>query len=593
MSENILNQPAYRQHLFSAGLALIAVSVLYLLAANWWMLPQALQIAVPQVLLILAAITSICFTKSEAIVQSLQTVCGLMLGLSLAVIGQVYQTGADSYLLFLSWSILLLPWLYRKNTGIVILLSITGFLSLMLASSQLGFDRWQLNIGVHVWILLLWLYAQRFYPHLNKYFILWICFWSIVSMIQFYDTDHYRYIFLVSAFLPILSIIYYEYKHNNALAMSMLSTTVGINLLIWLIYSVIDQLHLGSLGLLLLVVFSLGIFGLLTKIILSFFPSSNFSYIPLFIGAWLSGLLLSAFVIGIFRSAEGVFVTGLLAFPLALYCLRRNDHGYFAKQLYYCILIFAQAGLYGGLLGISENPVLAMLIMLPLIISCYTYKLSPWLLFLQLLSAYGMLVVSLFYSVFEWGVSRDAFAWLWYVGHYFLYAIILWILLNIESRYQNALMLFTLVMMIVGQGALMLLLDGFSAIQANELSVPIWGQGLLFMMWWLVFYKCYAHLLQPIQLILWLIFSASLCALGYFEIFLCLLVLAWALFYKKKIIYAFSLMALCLMLWLLYYSLDITFLQKSVSIFCSGLAILCLAWALEKLSHSEISVCKS
>lgn len=593
MSENILNQPAYRRHLYSVGLALIAVSVLYLLAANWWMLPKEIQLAVPQLFLLLSASASIFFVQSQAAVQTLHTVCGLMLGLSLAVIGQVYQAGTDSYLLFLLWSLLLLPWLYRKNTGIIILLSITGFLSLMLLNTQLGFSEWQLNISVYVWLLLLWLYAKRFYIHLNKYFTLWICFWSIVSMVQYVAENEYSFVFFIAAFLPLMAVTAYEYWQKNALTVSMLSAAAGINLLIWIAYGVLDHLNLASFGLLLLVVMSLGIFGVLTKIILSLFPASNFGYIPLFIGAWLSGLLLAAFVIGIFRSAEGVFVSGLLAFPFALYLLKRNDYGYFMKQLYYCILIFAQLGLYGGLLGMFENPVAAMLVMLPLIISCYLYKLSPWLLFLQFLSAYGMLLLSLFYAVHEWGLSRDGFSWLWSIGHYFLYAVILFVLQWIDFKYRTALLLSSLFMILIGQGSLMLLLDAFSTHSASAAVIPVWGTGLLFIFWWASFYKVYAHILPLTQLLLWFAFSAVLCVFGYFEIFLGLLVLAWALFYKHAFIYVLSIVALCLMLWLLYYSLDMTFLHKSITIFGSGLAVLGLAGWLKKLSSQEAKVCKS
>lgn len=59
-----------------------------------------------------------------------------MVGLSLAVIGQVYQTGADSYLLFLIWTLLLLPWLYRPNIGIFALICITSQLTLFLFFKQ-------------------------------------------------------------------------------------------------------------------------------------------------------------------------------------------------------------------------------------------------------------------------------------------------------------------------------------------------------------------------------------------------------------------------------------------------------------------------
>src|SRR5690606_31285198 len=90
-------QPAVIQILQIIGIALIAISVLYLLAANWWMLPKFVQLFIPQVLLLGSALLSVRLATREKLRQSLDTVSGLMLGLSLAVIGQIYQTGADSY----------------------------------------------------------------------------------------------------------------------------------------------------------------------------------------------------------------------------------------------------------------------------------------------------------------------------------------------------------------------------------------------------------------------------------------------------------------------------------------------------------------
>ncbi|KUI74635.1 hypothetical protein A1D09_04345 [Acinetobacter baumannii] len=95
----------------------MALSILYLIAANWLMLPDSIQLIIPPVILLITAWVSVKKTLSEGVRQTLHGICGLMVGLSLAVIGQVYQTGADSYLLFLIWTLLLLPWLYRPNIG--------------------------------------------------------------------------------------------------------------------------------------------------------------------------------------------------------------------------------------------------------------------------------------------------------------------------------------------------------------------------------------------------------------------------------------------------------------------------------------------
>ncbi len=86
------NAESFIKHLQVFGFTLIAVSMLYLVAANWFMLPQNIQLAIPQLLLLFSAVCSLWLTKHDFLVQCLHSICGLMIGLSLAVIGQIYQT---------------------------------------------------------------------------------------------------------------------------------------------------------------------------------------------------------------------------------------------------------------------------------------------------------------------------------------------------------------------------------------------------------------------------------------------------------------------------------------------------------------------
>ncbi len=95
-----LTNSSFIQHLHIFSYVFMAVSILYLIAANWFMLPNSIQLAIPPAILVVTAWFSIKDTLSDGVRQTLHSVCGLMIGLSLAVIGQVYQTGADSYLLF-------------------------------------------------------------------------------------------------------------------------------------------------------------------------------------------------------------------------------------------------------------------------------------------------------------------------------------------------------------------------------------------------------------------------------------------------------------------------------------------------------------
>lgn len=75
---------SFIKHLQVFGFTLIAVSMLYLVAANWFMLPHNIQLAIPQLLLFLSAVFSLWLTKHDFLVQCLHSICGLMIGLSLA-----------------------------------------------------------------------------------------------------------------------------------------------------------------------------------------------------------------------------------------------------------------------------------------------------------------------------------------------------------------------------------------------------------------------------------------------------------------------------------------------------------------------------
>lgn len=587
--ENLLNRQNFQQHLTAIGFSLLGVSILYLIAANWWMLPHSIQLALPQILLFILAIASVYLSHaSESIIQSLHTLCGLMLGLSLAVIGQVYQTGANSYLLFLLWSVLLVPWLYRPNTGIFILLGLTGFLTLYLASVQLRFKGWQSIVVLLLWWSGMWLLASWQYRALEKYTLLWIIVLSVASMVGFFSTDNQSaLIFWVCAFLPLSLLAWQSYYKQDTLAFSLLSAGIGINIFMWIAYGLVTQLNLGSFGFLFLVMMSLGIFYLITKVILKVLPKSYVSTIPLGIGAWLAGLFLSAFVFGMVRSAWGALLCGVIAYVIVILQFRKGEKlaQHFKNQLLYSLLIFSQVGMYGGVFGLTENPVWAMLAMPPLILITYLLRLRAWLLWLQLLSFYSMLLLSLYFAVYEWQMHQVAFGWCWYGVHYGIYGLILIALLKLDQKYQRSLLLWGLCVLFIGPASLMMGRDLF-AISGGLITVAWWGQLLFAGLWWLVFgyvYKRYcSQTFSPFQLALWFIFSMVLLALGYFEIFLCVLVLAWGLEHRDRLIYALSIVVLCLLLFHLYYFLGLSFLAKSLTIFLSGLAVLVLRYLVRR-----------
>ena len=233
------------EHLHIFSYVFMALSILYLIAANWLMLPDSIQLIIPPVILLMTAWVSIKKTLSEGVRQTLHGICGLMVGLSLAVIGQVYQTGADSYLLFLIWTLLLLPWLYRPNIGIFALICITSQLTLFLFFKQTFWAEkfpylyiFALNLLslVQFWI------CQKKYTALRFIFIAWFAVISITGMIQFLSSENLPY--LISAFSRNHRFLLF-FNKDDQLCASLMAAVLGVTATIWLVDG-INQLFKDS-----------------------------------------------------------------------------------------------------------------------------------------------------------------------------------------------------------------------------------------------------------------------------------------------------------------------------------------------------------
>ncbi len=287
-------QPAVIQILQIIGLALIAVSIVYLLAANWWMLPKFVQLFIPQILLLGSALLSVRFTAREKLRQSLDTVSGLMLGLSLAVIGQIYQTGADSYQLFLLWALLLLPWLYRPNIGIFALFCVVSQLALYFYFKQ---SFWLVRaetlylLGLNLLTGLSMIYALRYYPVLRYLFIAVVVLISVVSMFRFIDSDSISYLASVLV-LPILFSAYF-YTRKQQLETSLLVAGLALSFSIFIFDLTKQYLQDSAAGLLVLALLIFSWFASITGLLIKLLPKSRFSVIPLALGAWIAGVILA------------------------------------------------------------------------------------------------------------------------------------------------------------------------------------------------------------------------------------------------------------------------------------------------------------
>ena len=115
------------------GSALVLSGVVYFFAYNWILIPSAVKLGSVQ-LGVIAAVAAACYYGLKGTGgQVLLLGASVFVGVFLAVFGQVYQTGADAYQLFLAWSLLILGfsvisnfapqwtlWLAVTNTALVL-----------------------------------------------------------------------------------------------------------------------------------------------------------------------------------------------------------------------------------------------------------------------------------------------------------------------------------------------------------------------------------------------------------------------------------------------------------------------------------------
>lgn len=565
----------FYQHLTVCGIALMAVSVLYFLASNWFFMDKFARLAIPQIILLFTAMASVYLPISETIRQVLHTISGLMLGLSLAVIGQIYQTGADSFWLFTIWSLLLIGWLYQQNIGIFSLLCITSQLALALFFKQSHFhdDIWLYLLlvnglaGVQFWV------ASRYYPALKYVFIAGFSWLSLYSVFEIDETREIAEIlvYLLSIFALPMWAIYRFYQQKQQIATSLMACGLGTSLFIWLAM----QLNFfGVESFFVIGILVLAWFAVIAKILLKIFPVGRFHRVPLVLGAWFAGINFSAMFLIFWDNVS--LGMGVLLFMGSLAVLHRVKHD-FVRQLAYSLLICGQIAVLGHL-ALKSHEMLPVAI-IQILFACAVMTIRPhW--FLLLLQILGVYLAWLLYLMSV--SSLDENVWSVVALDMLFLTSMLALLLPIGGQYRRAVWLLLLSVLT----ASLITRTFWQDEQVWQLAdLPI-SYRVGFLSWLVVVVGvCYWQKILKISLstVSMLGLAVLLTVLGYYELFMLLLGLAFALHYQDKLIYGIYVLAIVLFLWQLYYRLDLSFLLKSLTILGSGVAFLAVAYALKRL----------
>lgn len=92
------------------GAVLLAVGVLFFFAYNWSELGRVARLGLAELLLFFAIAWCGWFGTERPAGKALLFVSAILTGVLLALFGQTYQTGADTFELFLTWAVVILPW---------------------------------------------------------------------------------------------------------------------------------------------------------------------------------------------------------------------------------------------------------------------------------------------------------------------------------------------------------------------------------------------------------------------------------------------------------------------------------------------------
>ena len=103
------------QLLLTIGAALVLSGIIYFFAFNWTKMPPAVKLSSIEVGIV-GCLIGACFYSLQRMSGQVLLLSGsVLVGVFMAVFGQIYQTGVDAYQLFMMWSLLTFGWTLVSN----------------------------------------------------------------------------------------------------------------------------------------------------------------------------------------------------------------------------------------------------------------------------------------------------------------------------------------------------------------------------------------------------------------------------------------------------------------------------------------------
>ncbi|UTW47054.1 DUF2157 domain-containing protein [Bacterioplanoides sp. SCSIO 12839] len=127
--------------LLTAGVLSLAFSLLFFIAYNWQAFGEFARFALVELAVVVGFI-GYCLTEKASLVSRISLFASsISVGVLMALFGQVYQTGADTWQLFFNWAIAIFPWVLISRFSVHWLLWI-GLLNLSISLYFNTFNHW-------------------------------------------------------------------------------------------------------------------------------------------------------------------------------------------------------------------------------------------------------------------------------------------------------------------------------------------------------------------------------------------------------------------------------------------------------------------
>jgi uncharacterized membrane protein len=104
-----------RLFLISLGVGFTTAGIIFFFAYNWADLHKFIKIGLVEGVVIATALAAVYSRIPSDIRNILLTGASILVGVLYAVFGQIYQTGANAYDLFLGWTLFITLWVLISN----------------------------------------------------------------------------------------------------------------------------------------------------------------------------------------------------------------------------------------------------------------------------------------------------------------------------------------------------------------------------------------------------------------------------------------------------------------------------------------------